>query len=75
MDKLVYYKQINDETKVAYQNVDKFKKFGKIRKIIEEEVKEEEKKEEWVIYRFAYHISQNAFKNGNWLLIALIYFQ
>ena len=44
MDKLVYYKQIDDDTKVAYQNVDKFKKFGKIRKIIEEEVKEEEKK-------------------------------
>ena len=45
MDKLVYYKQISDETKVAYENVDKFKKFVKIRKIIEEEVKEEEPKE------------------------------
>ena len=40
MDKLVYYKQITDETKVAYENVDKFKKFGKIRKIVEQQVKQ-----------------------------------
>ena len=42
MDKLVFYRQINDETKVAYQSVDKFKKFGKIKKYVDEEVKEED---------------------------------
>jgi hypothetical protein len=45
MDKLVFYKQINDETKVAYQSIEKFKKFGKLKKIVEEEAKPEEKRE------------------------------
>ena len=39
MDKLVYYKQVNDDTKVAFLTVEKFKKFGKIRKIADEEGK------------------------------------
>ena len=43
MDKLVYYKQINGETKVVFENVDKFKRFSKVRKIVEDDVKEEDK--------------------------------
>ena len=42
MDKMVYYHKINDETRVAFQSVDKFVKFSKIHKIVEAE-----KKNEW----------------------------
>lgn len=41
MDKLVYYKKIDDDTRVAFKGVDKFVKFSKIRKILNEEKKEE----------------------------------
>lgn len=34
MDRMVYYKNIDDDTKVAFKTVDKFHKFGKLRKII-----------------------------------------
>lgn len=40
MDKMTYYKKIEDETKVAYKSVDKFVKFSKIRKIVEANKKE-----------------------------------
>lgn len=39
MDKMVYYHKIEDETRVAFKSVDKFVKFGKIKKILEEEKK------------------------------------
>lgn len=35
MDKMAYYKKVDDETKVAYKSVDKFVKFSKIRKIVD----------------------------------------
>jgi hypothetical protein len=35
MDKMAYYKNITDETKVAYKAVEKFVKFSKIRKVVE----------------------------------------
>lgn len=41
MDKMAYYKKIDDETKVAYKSVDKFVKFSKIRKIVDANRKEE----------------------------------
>lgn len=34
MDKMVWFKTITDDTKVAYQTIDKFVKFGKIKAII-----------------------------------------
>jgi hypothetical protein len=34
MDKMVYYKKISDETKVAFKSVDKFVKFKKIKSIV-----------------------------------------
>ena len=34
MDKMVYYKNVDDETRVAYKSVDKFVKFSKIKKIL-----------------------------------------
>lgn len=37
MDKMVYFKSVNDETKVAFKSVDKFVKFKKIKTIVEEE--------------------------------------
>jgi hypothetical protein len=37
MDKMVYFKSIQDETKVAFKSVDKFVKFKKIKSILEEE--------------------------------------
>lgn len=37
MDFMVYYKGIQDETKVAFKSVDKFVKFKKIKTILEEE--------------------------------------
>lgn len=37
MDKMVYFKSINDDTKVAFKSVDKFVKFKKIKTIVEEE--------------------------------------
>jgi hypothetical protein len=37
MDKMVYYKKIEEETRVAFKSVDKFVKFGKILKIVEAE--------------------------------------
>jgi len=42
MDKMVYYHKIEDETRVAFQSVEKFVKFAKINKIVEAE-----KKNEW----------------------------
>jgi predicted hydrocarbon binding protein len=41
MDKLVYYRKIEEETRVAFQSVDKFVKFAKIQKIVEAERKNE----------------------------------
>lgn len=41
MDKMAYYKKVDDETKVAYKSVDKFVKFSKIRKIVDANRKEE----------------------------------
>ena len=35
MDKMAYYKNITDETKVAYKSVEKFVKFSKIKKVVE----------------------------------------
>jgi hypothetical protein len=40
MDKMVYYQKIDEETRVAFQSVDKFVKFAKIRKIVDAERKE-----------------------------------
>lgn len=39
MDKMVYYHKIDDDTRVAFQSVDKFVKFAKIAKIVETEKK------------------------------------
>lgn len=36
MDKMVYFKSIQDETKVAYKSVDKFVKFKKIKSLVED---------------------------------------
>jgi hypothetical protein len=41
MDKMVYYHKVNDDTRVAFQSVDKFVKFAKIIKILETEKKTE----------------------------------
>lgn len=41
MDKMVYYKKIDEDTRVAFKTIDKFVKFAKIRKIVQEEKKEE----------------------------------
>ena len=41
MDKMVYYKKLEDDTRVAFKSIDKFVKFAKIRKIVSEEKKEE----------------------------------
>lgn len=35
MDKMVYFKTIQDDTKVAFETVDKFVKFKKIKSIVE----------------------------------------
>ena len=35
MDKMAYYKNLDDETKVAFKSVDKFVKFSKIKKVVE----------------------------------------
>lgn len=40
MDKMVYYHKVDEDTRVAFKSVEKFVKFGKIRKIVEEEGKE-----------------------------------
>ena len=40
MDKMVYYHKLDNETRVAFKSVDKFVKFSKILKILEEEKKE-----------------------------------
>lgn len=40
MDKMVFYHQIEEQTRVAFKTVDKFVKFGKIKKIVEQEKKE-----------------------------------
>ena len=37
MDKMVWFKSIQEDTKVAFKTVDKFVKFGKIKAIIEKE--------------------------------------
>jgi len=42
MDKMVYYHKLEDETRVAFKSIDKFVKFGKIKKIVEEEKHETE---------------------------------
>jgi len=42
MDKMVYFKKVDDETRVAFKAIDKFVKFGKIKKILEEEKKDQE---------------------------------
>lgn len=42
MDKMVYFKTITNETRIAYKNIEKFVKFEKILKIVEENYKEEE---------------------------------
>jgi hypothetical protein len=36
MDKMVYHKTITGETRVAFKTVDKFVKFSKIQKVLEE---------------------------------------
>lgn len=41
MDKLVYYRKVDEDTRVAFKSIDKFVKFGKIKKILEAERKEE----------------------------------
>ena len=41
MDKMVFFKNVSDETKVAFKTVDKFVKFKKIRAIVEEEGEKE----------------------------------
>ena len=41
MDKLVYYHKVEEDTRVAFKSVDKFVKFGKIKKILEAEKKDE----------------------------------
>lgn len=40
MDKMVYFKTITNETRIAYKNIEKFVKFEKILKIVEENYKE-----------------------------------
>lgn len=35
MDKMAYYKNVDDETKVAFKSVEKFVKFSKIKKVVE----------------------------------------
>lgn len=37
MDKMVFFRTIQDDTKVAFKNVDKFVKFKKIKAILEDE--------------------------------------
>ena len=37
MDKMVWFKTIQDDTKVAFQTVEKFVKFGKIRALVEKQ--------------------------------------
>lgn len=41
MDKMVYFKSIQDETKVAFRSVDKFVKFKKVKSIVEGEKEHE----------------------------------
>ena len=41
MDKMLYYHQLSEETRVAFQSIDKFVKLGKIKKIVEGERREE----------------------------------
>ena len=41
MDKMVYYKRVDDDTRVGFNTVDKFVKFGKIRKIVDQNRKKE----------------------------------
>lgn len=40
MDKMVYYKNVEDETKVAYKSIEKFVKFSKIRKVVDSNKKQ-----------------------------------
>ena len=35
MDKMVFYKKVDDDTRVAFKTIDKFVKFGKIKKVVE----------------------------------------
>ena len=35
MDKMVYFKTVQEDTRVAFKTIDKFVKFGKIRNIVE----------------------------------------
>ena len=37
MDKMVFFKKVDDDTRVVFKTVDKFVKFGKIKKIVEQE--------------------------------------
>ena len=37
MDKMVYFKSIQDDTKVGFRSVDKFVKFKKVKSIVEGE--------------------------------------
>lgn len=46
MDKMVYFKTIDADTRVAFKNVEKFVKLEKILKIVEENYKEGEEDEE-----------------------------
>lgn len=39
MDKMVWFKTIQEDTKVAFKTVDKFVKFSKIKNIVESEDK------------------------------------
>lgn len=34
MDKMVWFKTVTDDTKVAFETIDKFVKFGKIKAIV-----------------------------------------
>ena len=48
MDKMAYYKNIDDETRVAYKSIEKFAKFSKIKKIVDDNKKiEETPAEQW----------------------------
>jgi hypothetical protein len=37
MDKMVYFRTVNEDTKVAFKSVDKFVKFKKIKSIVDEQ--------------------------------------
>jgi hypothetical protein len=46
MDKMVYHKTVTGETRVAFKSVDKFVKFSKIQKVLEDAKAEREEQED-----------------------------